>query len=146
MPASGRRCLECRTKADRRGCRGFEWYSIPEIKFCWAQCKWLLEHLEEIKVGEWPTESVETGYIDRPARGRYQTGAYFERSCQIAAEVEVRLEATGKAGQLLYAQIKAELSLTLEAREALAYIVGWRRKRMAFNDWRRKVKERQALG
>ena len=136
------RCSTCRTRADRAGCPGQSWYSWSDIGFCREQMLWLVENLAGLRKGSYPPRPDPTGYIERPGIGTNAISAHarFERPCQLAAEVDARLERTGKDGDVLcheviVLQARAYGLLSGSARSALSYISGWRRKRGSYAKW-----------
>lgn len=120
-----------------------QYWSPRDFHFTSEQILWILPHLKELKVGLYPPEPS-SGYTENPINKKQPTShAPYETACQIAAEIEVRLKRTGLAGELLYAQVCAEfLELSYEAKQALYYISGWKRKRISFVDWKRKRRSR----
>lgn len=93
-----------------------------------------------MRLGIYPPNPEPTGYIDNPFRrsGSVSVHAKFETPVQLAAEVDYRLNKTGKDGQLLVAQVIAELPLHRDAEQALRFITGWRRKAQNYADWCRR--------
>ena len=64
----------------------------------------------------------------------------------IIAELEHRLDRCGVQGKLLRAQVRAGDTLEdleSEAWEVLAYVKGYRRKEMNFNQWRKQRQHRK---
>ena len=118
------------------------WWKPSEIVFSRLQVLWLVENRGV--AGEWPVNEAETGYTDMtkvmisPSRH-----AYFERPCQVYAELDYRIKKTGVDGKLLVRQIQhEELYLEPEAKSALNYICGYERKRMKYRDWKRQRRYR----
>lgn len=132
-----------------------EWYSILEIRFCKYQVKWILSYLGELKgeqgkeaqrdmkEGTWPISPVGSTWIEQPINSpRRIKNAAFEKPCEIAGEVELRLRKTGKDGLALlsvycygvpigelaeYNHIsKDEVERRMDS--SLYYVSGWRRK------------------
>ena len=132
-----RRCATCRSRADKISCSGYPWYSYADISFCRYQMRWLIENLPGLRLGIYPPDPQPTGYIDNPGSRRsiVSTSAKFEMPVQLAAEVDARLDKTGKDGSLLLAQVLAELPLHRDAEQALRYITGWRRMRISYARW-----------
>jgi hypothetical protein len=74
--------------------------------------------------------------------------APFETACQIIAEVDYRLTQTGVEGKLLVLQVLAGNSyweLYPEARNALNYVVGNKRKMTPYNQWKAIRKHRNMI-
>lgn len=100
----------------------------------------LIENLETLKEGIWPPSPRGTGYTDVSGGSGYHSSGAFTRPCEFAAECEIRLKATGKDGRWLKKEIDEESSwygLTREAKSALNYISGWRRKREGYLEWKK---------
>lgn len=133
-------CQSCKTSKD---CNGKPWFSYGEIRWCWHQTLWLIEKSEILEDGEWPFLPDDTGYLNHYFEWTgYASEAYYAKPIETIAEVKRRIEMAGVYGKLLWAQVKADLELTEEARVALIYVSGWRRKRMTFTNWRKQVKQR----
>ena len=134
-------CLKCK---DYRECsQDHGWFHYGQIKWCPYQILWILEHAETLRSGKWPQDFKAPGNVDSLIQGRnLKAEATFVKPVTVLAEVEYRLEQTGIAGKFLLAQIKAGETLETfepEARAALMYIKGWRRKRIDFKRWLREV-------
>ena len=128
-----------------------EWYAPGEIRYNRPQVIWLLGHLPTLQEGIWPTRSDESGYTDAPRvqHTRSTTGPH-EVPCQIAAELDARLERTAQDGvmlKLIYTygedvfQVAAQFHVTMGEVErrtgmALRYCSGWRRKRYDYRSRR----------
>jgi hypothetical protein len=66
------------------------------------------------------------------------TEAAFTRAAIIIAELDYRLSKTGIKGELLAEQAKNRERMELlsdNARDALYYVAGWRRKELSFRTW-----------
>lgn len=74
------------------------WFSFGEIKFTTPQILWLIENLETLKEGNWPTEPRETGYVGGSGNANQQYHAEFENPSMMAAEIDVRLDACDQDG------------------------------------------------
>ena len=129
-----------------------QWYRPSEIKFTQRQVIWILEYLTLFREGIYPTDPGTSGYTDAPytgSRKRSARHAPFERACDIAAEVEVRLKRSGLDGFLLEAihcwgkdetEMAGVMGMSLAAvfrrtDNALRYIAGWRRKPYSYKDF-----------
>ncbi len=124
-----------------------EWYSPQSITFTKPQVYFILQNLELIRTGTWPLEGKETGYVGKPGKSR-NARAPFETPVLIASEVSIRLDACGLRGKLLLAQIQADVPLhylDFEAKMALRYCSGWRRKRMTFVNWANSWRKRNRV-
>jgi len=78
-----------------------EWYAPKEIHFTKEQVLWVLQHLEYMAQGYWPSEHLESGYdyLGGPQSGVKR--AYFETPTGVASELTARLTACGDDGMLL---------------------------------------------
>ena len=108
----------------------------------------MLENYEIIREGCWPPEGRDSGYIGEDRS--MCLVAPFEAVVQVAAELSVRLEATGVDGKLLLKEVESGVthieSLEYESRRALRYICGSRRKTERYKTWVRKRKYRWQKG
>jgi hypothetical protein len=135
-------CSAC--KRPSIDCPGAEWYSPRDIKFCRQQVIWIIRNLPLMREGIWPRHpegELASPIVQKPSKHQ----AYFETPAQIAGEVDYRLNRTGLEGKLLVSEINLGLDyleLQPEARRALNYVVGWRRKRLAYPEWKRQRKYR----
>jgi len=71
--------------------------------------------------------------------------AKFVKPETVIAEIETRLERTGWRGKLLQEEcINREKMMYLsdEAKAALYYVSGWKRKQMDFRSWRKQRRHR----
>ena len=131
---NGLNCLKCR---DYRGCEGkIDGYTYSDIRWCPRQVYWIIEHTEALRGADWGNRD------DSPGSSNIPKEATFAKPVSVVAEVKVRLEKTGIYGELLVAQIEAGRSfeaLSPNARKALMYCTGWRRKRISFARWVREV-------
>ena len=122
------------------------WYSPGEVVFNRDQMLFLLEHLGILESGNWPANPEGTSYVDPIVHVQARQKAPFETAAQIYAEVSIRLEATGEAGEVLLEEIQSGLNdvelLSGFARSALNYMSGWPRRKMCYNAWRRQRKYR----
>lgn len=136
---------------DWDGCEGRDWYSLHDNCYCRLQTLWIIENCIDY-VGDkyvssgWPEEEKsKTGYDDVKVQHSQPSTAGFTRPIAEIAEVIKRLERTGKDGRLLLVEIKnAELRLrrgsyvqeySKDARNALNYIIGWKRKHRSYRQW-----------
>jgi len=125
--------------------KNMNWWRPGKITFSRDQMLFLLEHLELLKQGIYPPDPFSPNLNAIPYSQTIRTTAYFEKACQLAAEVEVRLDACGVDGKLLLAEVRAGIPLSIESRRALAYVSGWRRKRMSYREWLKYRKYRKKL-
>jgi len=143
---------DCRDCKDYRECVSPpEWFHYGQIRFCIYQVIWILRNADTLRAGRWPKnpDSVD----DNAGQRRIKTEASFVPSIVILAEVEARLIGedeehwnTGLSGKLLVAQIEAGRefdTLDRDARTALLYIKGYRRKKESFNAWKKRRNYRQ---
>jgi hypothetical protein len=128
----------CRDCKDYRGCIPPEWFNYAEIRFCPYQVLWVIANSDIFRAGHWPKNP---NGDDSSGQKGIKAEAAFVKPILILAELESRLERTGIQGKLLVAQIEAGYEFNMldrEARDALFYVKGWRRKRISFIDWKRK--------
>ncbi len=127
-------CADCfRNHWSWKECSGIaHFYAPADICFCRNQTLWIIENGPFD--GEWPRESKETGYEGSNHSRTFR--APFENAAMIGGEVNWRLARTGLAGKLLVTQVRAQLyPLEAEARDALNYVSGWKRKTSGFKSW-----------
>lgn len=128
---------DCRKCRDYRDCPGKPWFSYQEIKFCPFQILWLIENLGP---ESWPPNPGESNYIDPGIKTGYASEGYFAKAAGVRGEINYRLKKCGKDGKIL--RLEAEKgtcfdNLEPEAKDALMYCKGWRRKRMGYQRWLR---------
>ncbi len=109
-------------------------YYIPGmIVYCRPQMIWVIESVLPLECGSWLPETNDS------ERGNRQLRAPYETCCQITGEVSVRLERTGKDGEILVWEIQHGFSdyeiLSPRAKMALNYISGWRRRKDIYRKW-----------
>lgn len=117
-----------------------DFYPPREIRFTRAQCLWLIWHLPELRVGDWPPDAAHYDlYIGKRTAVCH---AYFTTPVEYAAEIESRLERAGTDGLVLeliesYGKGNASLAayfrvsewwITVKRKRALSFVAGWRRK------------------
>lgn len=121
-----------------------EWYSYKGFNFNKEQVLWAIGNLETLRNGLWPAEPKETGYTEAIGiRKSKQTEATFVKPIGIAGELDWRLKRTKTDGKLLEAEVRASEHLKFwtplsdEAKMALNYISGWRRKTLPYYQYKR---------
>ena len=133
-----------------------KWYSPSSIFFTKPQCRWLIGHLNLLRLGHWPPEHKETGYYGK-GKGKVGCSAPFERPAQLAAELDLRIENCGPDGILLefiYSSDSEDRlwltyhianALRLEPRtvkrrvkQALRFVAGQKRKRCSYQEWKQR--------
>lgn len=133
---------DCRSCKMWKGCKGKAWYDFGEIHWCPQQNFWLLKYADILHQGEWPTpDATAPGGMS----GKPVSGAAFTRVVLVIAELDMRLSKTGWRGRLLAEECKNRYEmddLSHDAKDALYYVAGWRRKEMDFNEWRKKRRYR----
>jgi len=117
------------------------WFAPYEIHFTLEQVEWIMENMEELMAGVWPPEP--TSYTDPVAQQHHATQhASFEKTIEVAGEVNARLENAGQDGAMckmmyVYGEDIAtiakywHLGNTMTEKRidrALHYCCGWRRK------------------
>lgn len=128
---------DCRDCRDYRGCFGKPWFNYSEIRFCLWQVLWIIQSADTLRAGHWPPDPDKAD--DNSGQRTVKADASFTKPVLILAEVETRLRRTGIYGKLLIAQVEAGKEFTTldyEARLALLYVKGWRRKAMSFRTWK----------
>jgi len=152
-------CRECRRLRLRyQDCDGKDWYSERDIVYCPHQIIWVLRHLGELKAGFWPekplTEEQERNYLPGPGKVPSMGGIYgnasFERAICVAADVESRIDKTGRDGRTLrtfYSQGYNDVyelahklgdppgRILISMWNALRYVRGWRVKKTPYKKW-----------
>ena len=121
-----------------------EWYSPGEIYFTREQIMFLIENFaEKSSAGEW--ELVCNKWPPDPDKIDIliQTSlckSPFETVACLLAEVELRIEKTKTDGKLLMSEIVGGIEiredLSAEAKLALNYISGWKRKQSPYSKWK----------
>ncbi|MCK5016444.1 MAG: hypothetical protein KAS32_05155 [Candidatus Peribacteraceae bacterium] len=128
-----------------------EWYSPGDIRFWPEHVEWAITHLNELEDGRWPRDPAETGYTDAPGF-RQGKNATFEVPVCLAAEITTRLDMCSTDGKLARKCLAdgwdeltlAELMHTDHYRirrrvhRVVLYCSGWRRKRISFNEFKRR--------
>lgn len=115
-----------------------------KIKECWFspdECAsyqpehivWIILVLSEYQGDSWPEEP--SSAIDVIGGRLFSGCTYFEQASMVRAELDVRLEKTGRHGELLRTQIIEGKQYTYEARRALQYCRGRARKAMPYRKW-----------
>jgi len=138
--------MTCRDCKDYRECIGKEWFHFGEIRWCPYQVIFILANADTLRAGHWPQDPDRVD--DNAGQKRIKTEGAFTKSILILAEVETRLKRTGIHGKLLVAQVEAgrEFSnLDPDARAALMYVKGFKRKRMSFGAWKKARKHYQKV-
>ena len=133
---------DCRDCKDYRECpygTGLEYYHYGQIRFCPFQCLWIIANSGILEGGDWPKDP--DNLDSNSGQRNLKAEARFTRPVIILAEVTYRLGRAGIQGKLLVAQVEAGREfddLDRDARDALMYVKGFKRKRDSFMDWRRK--------
>ena len=126
---------DCRRCRDWKGCPGKEWFGYHEIRWCPQQVFWLLKYADILHTGEWP---VPDATVAGGMRGKSITEAAFVKVILVIAELDSRLSKTSWRGRLLAEECKNRemmVFLSNDAKDALYYVVGWRRKDRNFSGW-----------
>ena len=125
----------CQSCKSYKNCLGKEWFSYSDFRWCVWQVIWVIQHSEVLRAGNWPLSPDGSSYIDPWIKTGYRSEAYFVKPEEILAEVEWRLKQTGKDGKLLWDEVVGGLELRPEAKDALMYVKGFRRKKQSYPDW-----------
>lgn len=127
----------CRTCKSYKKCsRLDEDFSYSDIRWCPYQVLWLLENEGRLRTSGWITEDDNRGSPNIPH------AASFENIINVLAELDMRLACTKTHGKKLREQAiegRTIISLSKQARAALMYVKGWRRKRISYARWLREV-------
>ncbi len=132
-----------------------QWYSPQAVtRYTREQVKWLIPLLPSIRVGIFPHDPKETGYISSGGKPEYKPGAAFEKIVGIVADLDMRIEKAGADGlmmEFLYAFEPADESFIIEhiaqclnmgtrevaqrIRNALYYVSGANQKTATYADY-----------
>ena len=121
------------------------WYPPNKITFTQSQMLFLLENLDLLGAGDYPPDPYSS---DEQKGGKHSYRAPFVTAVELSAEITSRLVRTGVDGKLLLAEAKLGLDIVLlsyEAKRALKYCAGWRRKKMSYQSWKNQNKYRQKV-
>ena len=142
------------------------WVSYSDFHYSEQQIRWLIENEESFEEGCWPREPAseyitekydrhEKRYVEwigcgmdnrQPGHSPKVCEGLFCKAAEIYGEVIRRIEATGKDGKLLLAQIRAGYTcLDEDASDALGYIGGQKTKLSKYADWLRQRRRRRNL-
>jgi hypothetical protein len=135
------------------------YYSPRDIRFKQDEMKWLIENLPSLREGKWPPRPEGAPNPNEMRAKRVYAHAPYESPCQIAAEVEIRLEAVGMDGILVKAfycwgepvDILAKYfntdkdNISKRISRALRYISGWKRKSYLYYNWLKQVNYREKM-
>jgi len=78
-----------------------DFYSPGEIRFKVREALWLIQNLESLQAGHWPTDS--SNYVDIIGRTNRASKAPYETAAEFYAEITDRLEKCGQDGLILEA-------------------------------------------
>ena len=83
-----------------------KWWAPKQIEFTWEQVEWLLSHYPLLQAGQWPKEDREdniapTGVVPKVHGVRRRHWAYFETPCEVAAELDIRMQLIGGDSSIL---------------------------------------------
>jgi len=126
-------CQKCKRY---QGCAGKDTYTYSEIRWCPWQVLWILGREENLRNADWGNRD------DVKTFSHSQHDAPFTKGVDVVAELEARLERTGVYGELLKAQVEAGRTmetLSQNAKAALMYVKGWRRKQISFTRYMREI-------
>jgi hypothetical protein len=125
---------------------------MADIQYCRYQILFLLGLIAYTDgwetAGDWPEDPLlkDTGYQDVDVQTSPSSHANYEAVLVITAELIKRLEATGKDGRLLLFESRCKDNygeFSQDARNALNYVAGWKRKRLKYSDWLKQRKYRR---
>jgi hypothetical protein len=127
---------DCQRCKSWKGCPGKDWYGFHEIHWCVQQVFWLLKFADTLRAGQWVTPDATA---DLSVRGKgISTEASFTKAVLVIAELDYRLKKTGWKGKLLAEEAKNRekmMYLSDDAKDALYYVAGWKRKDRNFSEW-----------
>ena len=132
-----------------------QWYSPNAVtRYTRDQVKWLVPLLPSIRVGVYPRDPKETGYVDGGGKPTFKPGAKFEMIVGIATDLDMRIEKAGADGlmmEFLYAFEPADENFIIEhmaqclnmstrevaqrIRNALYYVSGANQKATSYDDY-----------
>jgi len=137
-------------------CAGKSWYAMGDIRYCRYQVIWLIDaglYVSvtgdiQVDIEQWPSQDEATGYTRAEPTQHSVNLTTFERPVEVFAELAARLARTGTDGRLLIHEVQSRrfenvAMLSREARSALGYASGWKRKRMGYSDWKKQRNRRR---
>ena len=126
-----------------RDCSGRDYYTYGDIFYCRWQIIWVRQHKGELRRGIWP--DMPSDNIVESVKKK-QVGADYERACITHADVDSRLKKAKGDGKLLDKEIELGTPINEmedEAKSALLWCEGWRKKRGDYAVWKAKKTYRQ---
>ena len=131
---------DCRDCKDYRECISPPgWFHYGQIRWCPYQVIWIITYSDTLRAGRWPKDP--DNQDDNAGQRKINTEGTFVKPIIILSEVESRLARTGIQGKLLLAQVEAGRTFEIldrDAKDALLYVKGFKRKRMSFSAWKKK--------
>ena len=130
------------------------WYPMSALNnLCRVQCIFLIEHLDLLEDGKYPSNPKPTGYtgIDPAIRVVARSTPRWMVVAELYAELTSRLKTTGDAGEALIDEIQhwhrhlpstvgdyriEPWQLSRPAQKALNYISGHRQRSQTFSEWK----------
>lgn len=123
------------------------WWELREIRFTQKQVKFLLNHLPQLRVGKYPTRPE--GYSNFEIMTRAAGNAGFTKPCELAGELESRLQQCAIDGLITEAYYCNELPIIRimwycgqtetevwnRIGRCIRYCSGWKRKRLSYRDY-----------
>ena len=144
-----RPCRECK---DWKGClltlSEREWFGYHHLRFCPIQVFWLLRYEEILRGFGWPVAEDALGGMS----GVTIKQGNFVQVAEAFAELDPRIERTRLKGKLLRAECKMPSTnkveyrfefLSEDAKDALYYVSGDKRKKSPFTTWLAKKRKRE---
>ena len=124
-----------------------EYYKPGQITFRRKHIVWILEHIDIMRQGIYPPDPRRSGYVDSPGK-QNNASATFEKACQLAGEVDARLNRCGIDGLMVRAYFtgaadESDLArhthmtvydVTKHIRSTMSYCVGYRRKGITYKE------------
>ena len=137
---------ECPRRCRRwTGCSGKDFYNIQEICYCFSQVEFLIKEFLRCDGNEivleretWPDNK--TDEIHSHGTSNH---APYEAVMMVIGELRARLALTGLSGQNLVLHLHQGTRPGDDARWALGYVAGNKRKKMSFSEWKKQKKQRR---
>ena len=130
---------------DWDSCDGHSWYPLSDVQYCRYQVLFLLRLIDftgddYVTGSGWPDDpgAADSSYDDVRIQTSPSSHANFEAVLQVTGELINRLRRTGKDGRLLLLESRNHdnyKEFSRDARNALGYVAGWKRKTLGYSAW-----------
>ena len=97
-------------------------YNPHSIRFTKTQVKWLIPLLPMLRIGEYPPNPKETGYVETGGKPIFKPGAKFETPAGIAADLDLRIQRAGVKGDRTHDGMLLELFYTVAPDDELFFL------------------------